>query len=597
MDWDLKSYFTEFGNPTYNAFKSELADSLEELNTRAGRLLETSPAPLGEWETFLIDYEHTMANYSHLASYIGCLTAAEAHKEAHLKEETVLSELHAVHSKLSDRLMRGIGHMTEEEFTSLAERDRLEEARFKLEELRREAQRRMDSELEELAADLGVNGLSAWSRLYFTTMGNLKFRYTDPAEGEREVPMAQLNSLLASPDRSRRIAASEGAARTLEEHQHLYAGALNAISGTRHTLNKRRGIENFLEPSLRQARIRNTTLAALMQALEDRLPYAREVFQFRCDRLGIDDPGWVDLRAPLPLGEESGPSWEEGVQLISNAFNAVYPTLGTFFDELIEKRWIDHSPRNGKRPGGFCTGSLLTRESRIFMTYKDTLNDVLTLAHEAGHAWHSRILKDRRVLAAQYPMTLAETASTFAERMLTEGVLKDDSIDPAVKLIILDAEIEHTLAFLLDLPIRFRFEQEVYRRRKDGTLSTSELCNLMRDTQREVFGETMAEGREDPWFWAAKMHFYIGQVEFYNYPYTFGFLLSTAFMNQFREEGVGALNAFERFLSLSGQMSCEAIVRETLAADIEDPHFWAELIDGLRYSFDQYKVFIRDFTS
>lgn len=447
----------------------------------------------------------------------------------------------------------------------------------------------MTAELEDLTADLGINGISAWSRLYFTTMGNLKFTYTDPESGPTEVPMAQLNNLLAGPDRARRIAASEGAGQTFEEHQHLYAGALNAISGTRHVLNKRREVEDFLEPSLQQSRIRPDTLRALMAAIEDRLPFAREVFRFRSERLGIDDPGWVDLRAPLPLGNKSGPPWEDGVRLISGAFNAVYPGLGAFFDELVDKQWVDHTPRPGKRPGGFCTGSLMTRESRIFMTYKDTLNDVLTLAHEAGHAWHSRVLSDTRVLASQYPMTLAETASTLAERMLTEGVMLDSGIEDTAKLIILDAEIEHMLAFLLDLPIRFRFEEAVYERRRTGTLSPGELCDLMRETQRTVFGEVMSEGREDPWFWASKMHFYINQVQFYNYPYTFGYLLSTAYMENFRENGAEGLKTYERFLARSGQSTCEEVVRETLGADIADPAFWTRMIDGLERPFKQYQ--------
>ncbi|GAG86997.1 unnamed protein product, partial [marine sediment metagenome] len=303
--------------------------------------------------------------------------------------------------------------------------------------------------------------------------------------------MAQLNSLMSSQNRERRIAAKEGAAKTFSEHEQSYAGALNAISGTRLALNKRRGVPGFLETSLRQSRIKNTTLKALMEAIEERISFGREVFKFRTTFLGIKDPGYVDLHAPLPLGGDTGPTWEEGVSLISSAFNSVYPALGTFFDELIEKKWVDHTPRDSKRPGGFCTGSLATRESRIFMTYKDTLNDVMTLAHEAGHAWHSRVLKDTRVLASRYPMTLAESASTFAERILTEGIMAADDYEESVKLVLLDAEVEHMLAFLLDLPVRFRFEEAVYERRQHGALSPSDLCNLMKDTQRQVFGDTL----------------------------------------------------------------------------------------------------------
>jgi oligoendopeptidase F len=597
MDWDLKSYFTEFGNPTFTAFKQNLSDAIGELDQRAALLLEAGEPSLPDWETFLIDYEKAMADYSHLASYIGCLTAAEAQNENYLREETALAELQATHSKLLDKIIRGIGALDEELFDDLKSRDRLEDTAYRLEQWRIEAANRMPAALEELAADLGVNGISAWSRLYFTTMGNLKFRYVDPDKGETEVPMAQLRSLLSSPIRERRLAASEGASKTLEEHQHMYAGALNALSGTRHTLNKRRGVGDFLEPSLHQSHIRRTTLNALMAAIEDRIGFARDVFRFRTERMGIEDPGYVDLGAPLPMGEDSGPDWESGVSLISSAFNGVYPALGSFFDEMIQKQWIDHTPRDGKRPGGFCTGSLAIRESRIFMTYKDTLNDVLTLAHEAGHAWHSRILKDTRVLASSYPMTLAETASTFAERILTEGVLQSDSVDEAVKLVILDAEVEHMLAFLLDLPVRFRFEEAVYKKRKNGTLSPRELCELMKSTQQSIFGDTLAPGREDPWFWASKMHFYINQVQFYNYPYTFGYLLSTGYMTNFRSEGSEALNAFERFLALSGKMSAEDVVRETLGEDIEDPNFWAKMIDGLQHPFAQYQELLEKFTS
>ena len=594
MDWDLKTYFTEFGNPTYLAFKADLTDSFDELSTQVEDLLIKPENKLGHWETFLIEYEHVLASYSHLASYISCLTAAEAQNDKYLKEESNLANMEAQASKLGDKIMRGIGSMDDETFQELCQHERLDNADFRLKEMRKEAKSRMSDELEALAADLGVNGLSAWSRLYFNTMGSLKFQYTDPERGDCEVPMAQLNNLMSDADRDRRIAASIGATATFSEHQQMYTGAINAISGTRHTLNKRRGVDSFLEPSLRQNCIKQNTLHALMEAVENRLPFAREVFRFRNECLDISNPGYVDLRAPLPISDDGGPSWKEGVSLISESFNDIYPGLGSFFDELIAKRWVDHTPRSGKRPGGFCTGSLATRESRIFMTYKETLNDVLTLAHEAGHAWHSRILKDSRVFAGRYPMTLAETASTFAERILTEGVLANDRVEKTLKLIILDAEVEHMLAFLLDLPVRFRFEEALYEKRKSGTLSSNELCDLMKETQQKIFGDTLSEGGEDPWFWASKLHFYISGVQFYNYPYTFGYLLSTGFMQQLRTEGSGVLNTYEQFLEQSGRMSCEDVVRATHGGDIEDPNFWAEMIDNLAHPFAQYKKLLQE---
>lgn len=589
MDWDLTSYFSDFNSPTYTAYKSELEEKIAALAGRAEQLLGDDAATVNDWETLLIEYELMQASLSHIGSYIGCLTSADAENDAYSKEEAALAEVQAGVSKLADKIMRGIGAMEETLFAEFIQRDRLDGAQFWLQENREQARMRMPAELEALAADLGVNGISAWSRLYFSTMGKLKFRYNDPETGEELVPVAQRNSLLNSLNRERRKAVLAGANATFEQHQQSYTSALNAISGTRHTLNNRRNIDSFMQPSLRQMRIQHTTLEALMQAIENRIDFGRSVFTFRSKVLGINDPGYADLHAPLNLGEDSGPSWNEAVGLVSTAFNNVYPALGSFFDEVIEKKWVDHTPRDGKRPGAFCTGSLATRESRIFMTYKNTLSDVITLAHETGHAWHSRLLKDQRIFAARYPMTIAESASTFAERILKEGVLASDTYDNNTKLALLDAEIDHMLSFLLDLPVRFRFEEELYRRRASGTLTASEICSLMSETQQRIFGDSLAEGGEDPWFWASKLHFYIEGVQFYNYPYTFGFLLSTAFMNRFQDGANDALNAFERYLMNSGKMSCEEVVQDTIGEDITDPNFWANLIDGLDQTFQLYK--------
>ncbi len=592
MDWDLTSYFSDFKSPTYTAYKNELEDKIASLDGRAESLLSNEQAVLKEWEALLIDYELMQASFSHLSSYISCLASADAENEAYIKEEAAFAGTQASVAKLADKIMRGIGAMDDTTFNEFLERERLDGAQFWIKEIRDEAKKRMPEELEGLAADLGVNGISAWSRVYFSTMGNLKFRYSDPETGEQILPVSQRNSLLNSPNRDRRKAVFSGANAVFEEHQQTFTAALNAISGTRHTLNARRGVESFMRPSLKQMRIRKTTLEALMQAIENRVEFGREVFRYRAKVLGMEDPGYADLHAPLQLEGNSGPTWDEAVSLVSTAFNSAYPALGSFFDEMIDKDWIDHTPRDGKRPGGFCTGSLATRESRIFMTYKDTLSDVLTLAHEAGHAWHSRLLKNQRVFAARYPMTIAESASTFAERILTEGILSSDEYDDSIKLILLDAEVDHMLSFLLDLPVRFRFEEAFYSHRAGGNLSTTEICDLMTSSQRRIFGDALAPGGEDPWFWASKLHFYIESVQFYNYPYTFGYLLSTAFMNRFRDGANDALNAFERFLVSSGKKSCEEVVQQTIGEDISDPNFWANLIDGLDRPFQMYKTML-----
>ena len=588
MDWDLRSFFSSIEETDYAEFKADLRKDIDKMAQEAEGLSVGGSDPR-TWEHFLDVYEDLTARLSHLSSYISCLCAAEAEKESHQQEEAYLADLRAERDILQNRLLLAVGRLSEDGFAAIHGAPGMRDLAPVLTRWRKEASQRMDKELEELNSELEVNGISAWSRLYFQLMGKLTFRYEDPAEGEKEVPMAHYASLLADPDRRRRRAVFDGAAAALAGHETTCAASLNAISGTRHTLNRRRGLKDFLQPTLQQSRLSRESLDALMGAIDKRLPFAREVFRFRCTQMGVEDPGYHDLRAPLPLVESTSPDWAEGTRLVARSFHAAYPRLGEFFDQLVERRWIDHSARSGKRPGGFCSTSFLTRESRIFMTYRDGLPDVLTLAHEAGHAFHSRVLTEERPFLAEYTMPMAETASTFAEKILTEGIVHATEIPQVDKCRLLDAEIEHMLAFLLDLPVRFRFEQELYRQRQDKSLSVREIRDLMVQTQRNVFGDSLAETGFDSGFWISKLHFYISGVQFYNYPYTFGYLLSTAFMERLHAQGAGFLDQYEEFLRLTGRCDCETAVKESIGEDIRKETFWLRQIDALQRPFETYK--------
>jgi oligoendopeptidase F len=251
---------------------------------------------------------------------------------------------------------------------------------------------------------------------------------------------------------------------------------------------------------------------------------------------------------------------------VQESFDAAYPRLGEYFRAAVSRRWLEAEKRPNKRSGAFCTGSPVTREERIYMTFNGTVGDVVTLAHEAGHAWHSHVLGGLRPIARDYPMTLAETASTFAEKILVHGLLAEPGLAPSRRAFLLDMETNHTPAYLLNIPARFLFENRFYEERKSGIVSVSRLCELMKQAQREVFGEALAPGEEDPWFWASKLHFFISEVSFYNFPYTFGFLLSQALFTQFRRDGAAFLPRYEEFLRATGSATCEIRSGGTSAA-------------------------------
>jgi len=221
------------------------------------------------------------------------------------------------------------------------------------------------------------------------------------------------------------------------------------------------------------------------------------------------------------------------------------------------------------------------------MTYNQAGGDVRTLAHEAGHAFHSHILREARAYAHLYPMTLAESASTFAEMLLTKGALEVPGTDDLGRARILDMETSEGAVFLTELPVRYEFEKAFHQERQSGEVEVSRLKELMVETQQRVFGDALEGDGGDPMFWASKLHFYITGVTFYNFPYTFGYLLSRGLFAQFQERGAEFLAQYEEFLRLTGSASVEEVARRTIGCDLESPAFWKSAIDSLREPLEQ----------
>jgi oligoendopeptidase F len=579
MDWNLDTLFPQFNGPEMRGFKEALRTDLASAAEAAAAPEPLNAARLAD---LLLRLESAQARLSHLSSYIECLCAADAAHEGYMAEEGALSELWSEFSKAEASLLQLLNRLDERELAALNTRPEAAGAELAIHWMRIDAQRRMSLPEEKLAAELGVTGLQAWGRLYDSLAGNLEFPMPQPDGTVTMVPMAQRRSLLSHPDRTVRQAAFDGGNQAWVRVEATTAFALNSIAGTRLILNRRRGIEHFLDPALRQQGIERATLEALLEGIRRRSDLPRAALRMKAQRLGIPAAAWWDIEAgtPLPGGPLELP-WQAACSLISGAFGRVYPQLGSFFDEMLEQRQIDWSPRRSKRPGGFCTTSRLTSESRIFMTYNGALADAVTLAHEAGHAWHSRLLRGQRPLAQDYPMTLAETASTFAELVFAEGVMNDPAVEPGLRLRLLEAQARGAIAFLLDIPSRYEFERRFHEERSNGEVSVSRLKQLMVESQREIFGDALAEGGEDPLFWASKLHFYATGTTFYNYPYAFGFLLSRACYQRFKSEGQPALESFELLLRESGRRKPEDLIEAALGEDPRRPEFWEKAIATL----------------
>ena len=589
-DWDMTPYFPQLGGEEYQTFRHTLTADVAALKQDAARLARLDTTTLSAWITLLQHLENVSARANHLGSYLGCMSAADSRDEFVQSETAALATDRAELAKVFMTVKAAFREADDDVFAKLLNAPALQPIAYFLERLRTSASWSMEAELEALAADLDVTGLSAWGRLYDQVSGRLEFDLQLPGQEPKRVPVSVTRSLLEDPNAAVRKAALVGSNAAWEQTGHVMAACLNAISGTRLTLYQRRGIQHFLEPALFDAGISQATLDTMLGVVTTRGEVARRYLQRKAQILGRTQLGFQDLMAPLPFAPQTKIPWQAACQRVSDAFGSMYPDLSQFVAMAFEQRWIDHTPRPGKRPGGFCSTSSIIGQSRIFMTYNDTLGDLSTLAHELGHAFHGWLMRDMRPWSRRYPMTLAETASTFAEQLIIDAVLANPDASPQERTTVLDSRLQDAAVFLLNIPMRFFFEKAVYEERAKGELSISRFKELMLDAQRQCYGDCLAEDELDPWFWASKLHFYITGISFYNFPYTFGYLFSLGIFALAKQEGPSFLPRYEELLKLTGSATAEQVAARCLGVDLEAPDFWNASIDLIEKDLERFEV-------
>jgi oligoendopeptidase F len=306
MNWNLTSYFPEFNGPEMMEFKESLKRDIQNTKERAASLAPIDDGNMKEWEEVFLGNEDLVSRYSHLSSYIGCLSSADGLNEEYLREEAEMSMMGAEFSKLKVELMRAVKEASGNVFETFSEREAMTSCKYYLGRLRQESQKRMNSEKEILAADLGVDGISAWGRLYDTISSKLEFEMKYPDGTVKKLPISQRRSLMEKPERSIRKAAFEGGNRAWQSIEDTAAAALNAIAGTRLTLNRQRGIDHFLDVALFQSSISRKTLDAMFEAIYSELELPRSILRLKAGTMNRKCIAWYDLGAPLDLSQEDG---------------------------------------------------------------------------------------------------------------------------------------------------------------------------------------------------------------------------------------------------------------------------------------------------
>jgi pepF/M3 family oligoendopeptidase len=316
-------------------------------------------------------------------------------------------------------------------------------------------------------------------------------------------------------------------------------------------------------------------------AAEEAFPMLRRYLKAKAKRLGLEKLAFFDMFAPL---SDPGDSWsyENAETFVANQFDSFSKRMGDLARRAYRERWIDVYPRSGKRDGAFCQ-PVRGDESRIMMNFKPSYNQVSTLAHELGHAYHNLCLSKRTILQHFTPMTLAETASTFCEVIVREAALKQGT--DAEKLSILEAGLQGATQIVLDISSRFRFESAVIVRRADSELTADDFVELMLDAQRQTYGDGLDSNALHGYMWAAKPHYY--GSDFYNFPYMFGMLFGLGLYAEYESHPGGFVERYDTLLSRTG-MADAATLAADFGIDLRSADFWRASLAQIERDVDRF---------
>ncbi len=578
VHWDLSKVYESFDAPAFSRDKERAASLAREYAETA------ASAPGGDaflpWLMSVIDL---MDRADGLLENLGAYCYARFSTDTN--DARAQTELNAVESlrPLSVKaraLFRASLVSRKIELASALASDQAAPYRFFLEEELFTGSRQMSVEMEELAADLSRSGADAWSRLQESLSSNASAVW-DESSGERKT-VVELRGMAHDPDRATREKAFRKEIECWKSIEIPMAAALNGVKGTNVSLDPRRGWSSALERAAFQSRMSTATLEALIASLEGSLPVFRRYLSAKARFLGIEGLAFYDLFAPVGSASRRY-TWAEIRDGVVSRFSSFDPVMGDFARSAFDSSWIDAEPRPGKVGGAYCTDFPLIGESRILCNDEGSYYTLSTVAHELGHAYHHDCVKDLPGQLKAYPMTLAETASIFAETIVLEDALA--GAESGERIALIEFFLRDACQVVVDILSRFYFERDVFERRSAGELSPEELCSIMSNAQKRTYGNSVDPGH--PYMWAAKGHYYYSNISFYNYPYAFGLLFGLGLYGMYRAGGKSFAKRYREILRTTGSASIEDVAARAGVPSLSGD-FWGK---GLALVEERVKAF------
>lgn len=569
-EWTLEDLYPSFESQefkqdveAYKALKGKfesltLEDSIEGI-TQVVKLLEESTVLTGR-----------LYNYIHLT--LATDTTHETATQVEVQLAGVSADLQATYAKVSKFLGTIQTDITTDPF--------LAEYRYYFEEAKKDATHLLSDELEEVLAKMSISGGKAWSQLFDFMWSSAQGEY----KGE-VVTLSEIRGKAYDSDAEVRKSAYEAELKMYDAIKEPIAFSLNHIKKEVLTTSQLRGYESPLAHTLEASRMSRETLDALLEAIREYLPNFRKYLRHKAALLGHENGlPFYDLFAPVGNSSRIFTVEESKDYLIEN-FKTFSADLAEMTEEFFDKHYIDFYPRKGKVGGAFCANLPMIKQSRVLTNFTGSLSDVVTLAHELGHAYHGLHIENHRPLNQDYSMPVAETASTFNENIIMNTAIKEASDEEKIALI--ESQLQDTTQIIVDIYSRYLFESAVFENREQSFMFSKDLEEMMLSAQKEAYGDGLDQSYLHPYMWACKPHYYSTGLSFYNFPYAFGGLFSKGLYAIYQEQPEGFVEKYQELLRATTVSSVEDTAK-VLGVDVSTPEFWKKALAEVAESIEAF---------
>lgn len=425
---------------------------------------------------------------------------------------------------------------------------------------------------ERIATELSVTGAGAWSRLFDELTSAIR---VDLDGAEEPVSLDIALSRLHDPDREARRGTAEAITAALEPGLRTRAYVFNTLLQDKAIKDRLRSYPHWLATRNLSNEASDESVQALVEAVKGRYELARSWYRTKARLLGVERLADYDRMAAIAT-DDATIEWEQGRGIVQEAFDSLSPEAGRVVERFFEDRWIDAPPAPDKRGGAFSASTVPAVHPYVMLNYTDRRRDVLTLAHELGHGLHQALAAKRGIFHQDTPLTVAETASVFAEELVF-GRLLEAERDPASRLGLLSEAVEGQIATVFRQIAMNQFEDRVHTaRRAEGELAVERFGELWAETQAELLGDSVEITQGYRSWWSYVPHF-IGSPG-YVYAYSYGQLLALSVYRLYEERGDEIVPGYLEMLSAGGSRSPEELGR-LVGVDLADPAFWDRGLD------------------